>query len=648
MNERAMPRKRISAGRRNKSVEKKRKWDVDSFGSTLFEQTGECVFIIGMDLHYLAANRKALHLLGYEADELVGMSVSDLVSMGQLLDQQAAVGDQVNIYERILRRKDGNPVPVEISTSLVTDENGDPAYIQSTVRDITDRKTAEKLLKRNRRILSVISEATARLFRSPNIQSRISEMLESLGQALEIFCSVIFEIHNFEGHPEIKVQYKWIENKAGIFDIEAAIQPYLHKISSSPEAVFSVKDAGRTSTNAGFSFLAIPVEGILGSWGFLGLFDRENSLSWLPMDFDSIQTAANLFGAALQRIQYEETIRLNESRNRAIMEAIPDLLIRINSTGAILDYSSNPDHPLFIHRDMIAGKKLVQTWPEEIVNRILGDENMNSFTVFHQVEGFQLPFSSRIYESRLYPTNQHEALIIIRDITDMITLNEMKTDFINRASHELRTPLTAAMLMVDLIQQGGTPEALEEYWRTLKNEMNRQKSLIDRLLMAGRLESGMMKLESQPLDLIPLLDESIRAVKPIADIKRVSLLLNAHPTGMQILGDKGALEQVFINLINNATKFSPQGSNVRIEVERSGGYIEVSIQDQGMGIAPEALPHLFEKFYRAKNVTIAEIPGSGIGLYIVKSIVEELGGKISVKSELNMGTAFIVSLMPAT
>jgi signal transduction histidine kinase len=112
------------------------------------------------------------------------------------------------------------------------------------------------------------------------------------------------------------------------------------------------------------------------------------------------------------------------------------------------------------------------------------------------------------------------------------------------------------------------------------------------------------------------------------------------------MGESGGLSQVFINLINNAVKFSPEGKAVEItagidEAEREA---KISIIDHGLGIPSDALPHLFERFYRARNVTVAEIPGSGVGLYIVKSIVDELGGKIEVKSELNQGTAFVVSL----
>jgi signal transduction histidine kinase len=157
-----------------------------------------------------------------------------------------------------------------------------------------------------------------------------------------------------------------------------------------------------------------------------------------------------------------------------------------------------------------------------------------------------------------------------------------------------------------------------------------------------------MKLESILLEIIPILVDSIQAVKPIANKKNIELALDFSQQSMDILGDNDALQQVFINLITNATKFSPENSQVLVAVRFLEDMIGVSVTDQGMGIAADAIPHLFEKFYRARNVTIAEIPGSGIGLYIVKSIVEELGGKIEVRSELNKGTTFIVSLRPAS
>lgn len=154
----------------------------------------------------------------------------------------------------------------------------------------------------------------------------------------------------------------------------------------------------------------------------------------------------------------------------------------------------------------------------------------------------------------------------------------------------------------------------------------------------------MMTLERAPIDLIPVLEESIQAVRPIANKRRVLLELKTSRRPVSILGDVSGLQQVFINLINNATKFSPEGGSVTINVVEADGDVHVSISDRGLGIPAEAMQHLFERFYRAKNVTIAEIPGSGIGLYIVKSIVDELGGNIRVQSEVNKGTTFLVTL----
>jgi signal transduction histidine kinase len=374
-------------------------------------------------------------------------------------------------------------------------------------------------------------------------------------------------------------------------------------------------------------------------WGFLGFFDEGKKLSWSSSELDAAQTAANLIGSALQRNSYEETIRLNETRNRIILDALPDLLIRIDTSGNILDYSANPNHPLYIHRDMITGKEFSQIWPKEIVRKIIGDANDGSFVSPCHVDEFRLPYSNHAYEARLYPISLSEALIVIRDITEQVKLNEMKSDFINRASHELRTPLTTAILMTELIQEGGTTEELNEYWHTLKGELNRQKILIDRLLIAGRLESGMMKLEIGHLDIIPVLE-----VKPIANKGKVSLSFTTQQRSLPVMGDKSGLQQVFINLINNAVKFSRQGGTVQVNVSENETEVLIDIVDSGVGIPEQAIPHLFERFYRAKNVTIAEIPGSGIGLYIVKSIIEALGGAIRVTSVLNQGTTFTVSL----
>ena len=623
--------------------QKKTAWGEDVHYRALFDQTGESVFIIDMDLHYITANQQALDLLGYKKEELIGLPVSSVMLLGGESDNGSVLDNDFHMAERTLKRKDGSTLPVEISASIIYNEKNEPAYIQSIARDISERKRSEQALTRYARILSAVNNATARLLGSSNIETMIPDVLASLGEAIDVSCCVIFEINTFSSQPVVSIQYQWTRKNSFPIEIPKTISPFIPPILDiSGSQFFNTDDPAR-----GPSFIIIPIHGTLGSRGFLGLFDGSKILSWSSSERDAAEMAAGLIGSALQRTSYEETIRLNETRNRIILSVLPDLLIRLDLNGVILDYATNPDHPLYLHRDMIFGRKLFEIWPEEIVREIMGELENRGFTRSHLVHGFRLPSSASNYESRLLPISATEALIVIRDVTDQARLDRMKSDFMNRASHELRTPLTTAILMTELIQDGGNRDDLNQYWQTLTSELNRQKILIDRLLTAGRLESGMMELDKIPVDLMPVLGESISALRPIADKRNVSIELSAPQTALHVIGDKSGLQQVFINLINNAIKFSPKGSAVEVDVKRIDAQTHVAIIDHGLGIPPESIPHLFEQFYRAKNVTIAEIPGSGIGLYIVKSIVEGLGGSIHVESAQNKGTTIIVKLRNA-
>jgi PAS domain S-box-containing protein len=609
----------------------------------LFEQTGECVVIIGLDFKIITANTKALQLLGYDEGQLIGVPVEDIMPLAESSDRDVILEQKLSSSEQTLKKKDGSTFPVELSMSVVHNAKSMPAYVQMVARDITERKNADRVLKRHMRALSVIGEVTAGLFRSPKLDERIPEVLETLGYAVSIFNCAIFDITG----NTINVKYEWTDHTVPDFEVGRVIQPFVQSLSEMPERVFSVTDIQTEYPAASnVSLLAIPIQGTLGQWGFLALLDREDRLSWLPTIFDIVQTTANLIGAAMERVHYEETLRLSEARNRIIVDALPDVILRIDLSGKVRDFFVRENHPLYAFRDVVLGGHLTDLLPKDFVQKVIG-EDMAAFTTLQKLESFTIPQSANTFEAELHPISGEEALIIVRDITERARLDQMKSDFINRASHELRTPLTSAILMVDLIQQGGAQDELDEYWRTLSGELNRQKELINDLLIAGRLESGNMKLEAAPMDLMPTLFESARAVKPIANKRKITIVVNSKYSSLQILGDNGGLQQVFINLITNAVKFSPEGGVVDVKVVSTNKNVKIAISDQGLGIPADAIPHLFERFYRAKNVTIAEIPGSGIGLYIVKSIVEELGGSITVESMVNQGTTFIVTLNKA-
>jgi PAS domain S-box-containing protein len=647
MDQNTIPGNSVSSKQEQSAVKLHQNWDKSISYRALFEQTGECIFIISLDFRYITANQQALNLLGYKQAELVNKPVDEVLSQDASLSNTKFVNQNSELQERVLKCKNGTKIPVEISTSIVYNDNGEPAYIQSIARDISIRKDQEQILKRNAQILSIISEGTARLLQSSDIDTKIPSLLEAIGQAMNIACCAIFTIDTFSESPDAQVRYKWSSTTYPEVDVSTIIRPNIPQLLESKDHVFSPEAEGQSHFDSEISFVSIPIDGTIGAKGFLGLFDHGKNLHWSQSEIDALQTAANLISAALQRKRYEETIRLSEVRNRILVDALPDLIIRVDTNGNILDYSTNPNHPLYIHRDLAYGRKLDKTFPEEIASRIIGEENRDNFVSPQKVDEFHLPYANGTYEARLYPIYVDEALIVIRDVTEQVRLNDMKSDFINRASHELRTPLTAAMLMVELIQEGGTPEEMDECWKTLKGELHRQKELIDRLLMAGRLESGMLKIEGKIIELLPVLREAMQSVQPIIAKRHITLMVADDHTPYKVWGDTSGLQQVFINLMNNAAKFSPEGSKVDVKISQTETHVKIAIIDKGVGIPQEALPHLFKRFYRAKNVTVAEIPGSGIGLYIVNSIVGELGGEILVESIANQGTTFTVCLKHA-
>lgn len=244
----------------------------------------------------------------------------------------------------------------------------------------------------------------------------------------------------------------------------------------------------------------------------------------------------------------------------------------------------------------------------------------------------------------------------VKDLTDekrnAFELQSGQADFIYRASHELRTPLTTAILTADLLKEGCDREEAAKYWEILDAELHRQKLLVDRLLTLGRIESGHIRYNYTSLESISIIKEAITSQKPLIDTKQIKIELEYPPDLFSIRADFDAVLQVIINLLNNAIKYSPSESTINLTLSnqdrdfsgmrRDGVCVEIS--DQGIGIPPEDLPLLFSKFFRASNAVQESIPGSGAGLYIVKSMLEEMGGNIQVVSKLNKGTTFKIWL----
>jgi PAS domain S-box-containing protein len=238
-------------------------------------------------------------------------------------------------------------------------------------------------------------------------------------------------------------------------------------------------------------------------------------------------------------------------------------------------------------------------------------------------------------------------VIAFHDITREKELDKMKTEFISVVSHELRTPLTSIKGYTDVLasgQAGDINEIQKEFLDILQSSANRLGNLINDILDISRIEAGRMEVKKGPVDYKRIVGDALRLMKPVGDEKNISLDSTVPSEWPVVRGDSDKITQILSNLLSNAIKYTPAGGSVNILVEPSEGSITTSVCDTGIGITVEDQKKLFQKFFRADNSLTREAGGTGLGLVIVKSIVEALGGRIWVESKEGEGSKFIFTL----
>jgi len=212
------------------------------------------------------------------------------------------------------------------------------------------------------------------------------------------------------------------------------------------------------------------------------------------------------------------------------------------------------------------------------------------------------------------------------------------------ASHELRTPLTMLASQIDVaLERKRTPADYEALLRSLREDAARMTQLVSELLTLARADAGQQLLTREELDLGVLVNSVVQAMQPLALQRGVRLAEHAQPR-VTISGDQTRLSQLLINLVDNALRYTSAGGNVNVAVKEQAGWAELRVEDTGIGIAAEHLPHLFERFYRADPARARADGGSGLGLAIAQWITQAHAGQITVESEFGRGSTFTVRI----
>lgn len=242
-------------------------------------------------------------------------------------------------------------------------------------------------------------------------------------------------------------------------------------------------------------------------------------------------------------------------------------------------------------------------------------------------------------------------LVTLLDTSGEKQLEEMKVDFVSMAAHELRTPLTAIRGYASLLQMhyaANLDESAKELLIRLLVSSTNLANLIDNLLSVSRIERNTMMIELKPIDLTIIVKDIFSSFKQQALTRKQNFTLNMSDNLPMVMADPFRIGQVFINLIGNALTYTPDGGDITVTVADRKDHLEISVQDTGEGIPKDALPRLFTKFFRVSGSLEQGSKGSGVGLYITKSIVESHNGKIWAQSTLGKGSTFTFTIPVAT
>ncbi|MGG3912587.1 ATP-binding protein [Rossellomorea vietnamensis] len=296
-----------------------------------------------------------------------------------------------------------------------------------------------------------------------------------------------------------------------------------------------------------------------------------------------------------------------------------------------------------------------QTWKQALIDRVEDKEKLDEYyetivkegktgkhlLTYHLVDSKEV---FQVYSESLYRGEEQIGTIFVhRDITKEFEVDQMKSEFVSTVSHELRTPLSSVLGFTELmLTRDLKPERTKKYLTTIYQEAKRLTSLINDFLDVQRMESGRQTFDKKFEDVVPLIQQVIDTQRVNAPHHSFNIARETDCT--IVLGDRDKLSQAFTNLISNAIKYSPDGGTITIRFREGEESILIDIRDEGLGIPQEAIPNLFNKFYRVDNSDQRRIGGTGLGLTIVKEIIETHEGDITVSSQEGKGSVFTIRL----
>ena len=613
----------------------------------LLNQSNDCVSLLDTEGNYLLVNTQLATSLGYSVDEMIGMNVSDVIAPGEVADYReinriVQEGRRIPYFERTYRRKDGSEFLGEVNVSLVRGADGTPKYVQSIMRDITWRKTAEQALRESEERYRIISEL-------------ISDYA-----------------YSFRVEPDGTLVSEWITDS---FYRMTGYAP--EEIDAQGQfALYHPDDAARAAADVGRV-----VAGEAGSAEYR-VITKSGEVRWVAIDRKPVWDAAqrrvvHLYGVAqdiTERKQSEERLRRSEEQYRLIAENATDMITRTDTNDARIYVSSasrallgyepeelvGPHSPPLLHPDDIA--VMERAWRSSEISttsvtfvcrmrhksgeyswfEVTGKTIMDAETgAIKEYLALSRDISSRVEMETMLKEQERLRFALQKEQE----LNDVKSNLMRTISHEFRTPLALILTSTDFLDaylDRLDPPRRQERLQAIRLQVKRLSDMLDDISFVVQGTLHHMAAHASPMNLE-------RYCRDIVD--EIAVSIGRHhqfsflSDGQLVEGtaDKALVMRILTNLLSNAVKYSPEGSTITVRLQRVGDDAVLEISDQGIGIAPEDQKRIFEPFYRGTSV-IDSVGGTGLGLSIVKDCVDLHGGTITVASAVNSGTTFTIRL----
>jgi PAS domain S-box-containing protein len=640
--------------------------------------------LVGADGGWLLVNERLCVILGRSRAELLHLTAVDVTSE----HDQGAISEALSMLRNgdILRweaelhqvRGDGVRVPVEITIAAVSDNPGGERVLLVQETDVSTRKRVEGLRDGLVAVRHTIVSATTWEQAAPQL---LGALCAHLDWDLAQYWAVDTDLR------ALRLRQAWHRDEAAFEEFHnqsrrlsiASGEGLLGRVwqSGIPAAqedmsVATDYDRVAVALQAGLrSAVAFPVitgGSVIGVVEMLTHQPRmiENDLVTM------LSTAGGEIGNFIRRAETAQALRRSEADHRAIFERSPIGIARISSEGELLE--ANTALLTMLEHDFQVMRS--HSWPDllraydqaaaraRFSPLLAGISEGKSVQVragtgsgnwlWLQLSATSIPDASGRPEHVLVMV---EDVTVVREAQDKLgealesqrsanatleKLDRTKTEFLSIVSHEFRTALTGIQGFSELIRDGGLePDEVRAYGGYIFNDADRVNRLIGDMLDLDRMESGRMSIRTADVDINEVLSDSIARA---GSSPSVEFKADMDPRLPIVVGDRDRLVQVVSNLVNNAVKYSPDGGTVTLSSRAEGGFALVSVTDTGVGIPPDEISHVFERFRRVRSGAAQSIPGTGLGLTIVKQIVEMHGGKIWVESAVGHGSAFHFTL----